>query len=72
MSASSSLLTVIGPVIAAIITGAIAFLASVLSKEQKTSEFRQAWIDALRNDLAELTSLALVFSGKTARRKKPG
>jgi hypothetical protein len=27
-----------------------------LSKEQKTSEFRQSWIDAVRNDLAEFIS----------------
>jgi hypothetical protein len=48
------------PVVAAVIAGAVAFLASVLTKELKTSEFRQAWIDALRNDLADLASLALM------------
>ena len=31
-------------------------MVTVLSKEQKTSEFRQAWIDALRNDLSEFIS----------------
>jgi hypothetical protein len=33
--------------------GGIAYFASILSKEQKTSEFRQIWIDALRQDVAE-------------------
>jgi hypothetical protein len=48
MADSSGAGTVIGASIAAV----IAFLGLVVSKEQKTSEFRQAWIDALRNDLA--------------------
>src|SRR2546430_15387357 len=46
----------IGAIAAAIIAGAISFVVTVLSKEQKTSEFRQAWIDALRNDLSEFIS----------------
>lgn len=37
---------------AAVIAGAVAFLASVFTKESKTSEFRQAWIDGLRNDIS--------------------
>jgi hypothetical protein len=57
MPQSSSLVPVLGPVLAAIIAGAVAFLASVLSKELKTSEFRQAWIDGLRDDLSDLISI---------------
>jgi hypothetical protein len=37
---------------AALITALISFVNLTLSKEQKTSEFRQAWIDGLRADLA--------------------
>lgn len=48
----------IGAVIAACITGAISFVGLVISKEQKTSEFRQAWIDALRAELSEFASQA--------------
>jgi len=33
----------------------------VLSKDQKTSEFRQAWIDALRVDIADFVSKNLAF-----------
>jgi hypothetical protein len=51
----------LGPVIAAIIAGAIAFLASVLAKENKVSELRQAWIDSLRNDLSEMVSIWTVM-----------
>lgn len=45
---------VLGPIIAAALTAAIAFVVSVLAKENKTSEFRQAWIEGLRSDVAEL------------------
>lgn len=53
MDISSSAYPAIGSVLAALIAGAIAFLSSVLSKEQKTSEFRQAWIDSVLEDIAE-------------------
>lgn len=45
-------------VVAALITAAISFVNLTLSKEQKTSEFRQAWIDGLRGDLAIFLSSA--------------
>jgi ABC-type hemin transport system substrate-binding protein len=70
--APSSFLPVLGPIVAAIIAGAVAFLASVFSKELKTSEFRQAWIDALRNDLSELISMALQLGDEIVVRHKAG
>lgn len=42
-----------GAVIAALIAGFFSFLNLVISKEQKVSEFRQAWIDKLREDLCK-------------------
>jgi hypothetical protein len=69
---TSALLAVLGPIVAAIIGGAVAFLASVFSKELKTSEFRQAWIDSLRNDLAELISIALQLGDEIIVRHKAG
>jgi hypothetical protein len=66
----SAFLPVLGPIVAATIAGAVAFLASVFSKEQKTSEFRQAWIDALRNDLSELISIALQIGDEILVRHK--
>ena len=68
MELTSSLVPVIGSAVAALIAGGVAFVVAVLSKEQKTSEFRQTWIDALRSDIAELiagrTQLALAISAK--------
>lgn len=48
----------IATVVAALITSLIAFINLTLSKEQKTSDFRQAWIDGLREDLAVFFSSA--------------
>lgn len=50
---SQSMLPVVGAIVAALIAAGVAYLTAVLSKENKTSEFRQAWIDAIRNDIAE-------------------
>lgn len=52
----------IGAISAATIAGGISFLIAVLSKDQKTSEFRQAWIDGLRSDIAEVVSLFMVLT----------
>jgi hypothetical protein len=41
----------VGAVGAALITAVVSFVGLVISKEQKVSEFRQAWIDALRNEI---------------------
>lgn len=57
MEYPSSAYTAIGAISAAIIAGGISFISTVLAKDQKTSEFRQAWIDALRDDIAEEISL---------------
>jgi hypothetical protein len=46
----------IGPLSAAIFAGAVALVGLIITKEQKTSEFRQAWIDALRGEIAEMLS----------------
>lgn len=43
---------------AAFVAGAASFVVTVLSKDQKTSEFRQAWIDELRKDSARLAAKA--------------
>lgn len=49
-------------VAAALIAAFIGLLSLVISKEQKVSEFRQAWINALRDDLAEAISSASTLS----------
>lgn len=52
----SDLYAAIATVAAAAIAGAISFISTVLSKEQKTSEFRQTWIDGVRDDISEFVS----------------
>jgi hypothetical protein len=53
-----------GAIGAAAIGAVVSLLTLIISKEGKTSEFRQAWIDALRSDIAEAiskTSLLLMI-----------
>lgn len=48
----------LGAICAALIAGMVSLLGLIISKEQKTSEFRQVWIDQLRSDLSNyLTSV---------------
>jgi hypothetical protein len=48
------LIPLIGVLVAAVIAAMTSLVVSILSKDQKTSEFRQSWIDALREDAAHL------------------
>lgn len=48
----------LGAVIAAVITSTLAFVGIMVGKDQKTSEFRQAWIEGLRTDVSEYLSAA--------------
>jgi hypothetical protein len=56
MDLPAQALVAVGTVVAALIAGVLSFVNLTLTKEQKTSEFRQAWIDALRDDLAKFLS----------------
>jgi hypothetical protein len=51
----------IGAVVAAFLTALVTALGLVITKESKTSEFRQAWIDALRADIATYVSHIIVL-----------
>ena len=52
----------VGTIAAAMISGTIAFLNLIISKEQTVSEFRQKWIEALREDLADFLSASISIS----------
>lgn len=52
--------SLLAAVAAALVAGLFGLVGLVISKENKTSEFRQAWIDSLRSDIADF-----VASGKT-------
>ncbi len=63
VSDSSATATILGAIIAA----GVALVGLIVSKEQKTSEFRQAWIDGLRNDLAiYLSRINAAYDAKAA------
>lgn len=56
-----------GAIVAALIAAIASLLGLIISKEQKTSEFRQAWIDSLRADIASyLTASNSLFDGESA------
>lgn len=46
----------IGAIVAAIIGSMISLVGLIVAKESKVSEFRQAWIDSLRSELAAFAS----------------
>ncbi len=53
-----------GTIVAAIIAGTFSYFALIISKEQKVSDHRQAWVDALRAEVSEfLTSVRLIHHG---------
>jgi hypothetical protein len=68
------LIPVIGTVAAALVAGGIARANLIASKETKISEFRQAWINALRDDLAALFSntRTLARAVQESRAHEPG
>lgn len=65
-------ITAIATLVAALIAAAISFVNLTLTKEQKTSEFRQAWIDALRQDLSIFFACARSFARATEAQHKHG
>ena len=60
---TAALIAAIGAVVAAIIGGLVAFFSLIVSKEQSVSGFRQAWIDALREDVATLVAKVIGAHG---------
>jgi hypothetical protein len=62
----------IATLVAALIAAAMSFVSLTLNKEQKTSEFRQTWIDALREDLAVFFACARAFARVSEERHKLG
>ena len=49
----------------AFVAGAFSLLGLILAKENKVSDFRQAWIEALREDVAEFTAQAALLRTET-------
>lgn len=55
-------LPAIATILAAGIAALVAFVISVLSKEHKISEFRQIWIDSLREDVSKFFSTTNILA----------
>lgn len=62
----------IATLVAALITAAVSFVNMTLNKELKTSEFRQAWIDGLREDLSRFLGAARAFARAVEERNVLG
>ena len=52
----NTIFVAVGVITAASLTGIFSFIALINQKEGKVSEFRQNWIDSLREDIAKFTS----------------
>lgn len=64
------LFAAIGMIAAATIAGGISFANLISSKEQKTSEFRQNWIDGLRDEVSTFCSQAQIISTRLYAARK--
>ncbi|MUJ30189.1 hypothetical protein GNP73_19725 [Aliivibrio fischeri] len=62
MELPSTVFVALGAIVAAIITGIISFINLVAAKDQKTSEFRQEWIDELRSDISNYLANVNIIS----------
>ncbi|HDM8059305.1 hypothetical protein [Vibrio harveyi] len=62
---------VFGTIFAAFMAGAFSFFNLVNSKEQKISEFRQAWIDSFRGEIASLVSAVYFISYYLSNTSEP-
>lgn len=61
-SIPASHLIPLGVIFAAIITGSLSWLNIVISKEDKTSEFRKEWANELRNDISKFIASISVLA----------
>jgi hypothetical protein len=53
-----ALIALVSALLVAVLGGAFTLSGLLISKEQKISEFRQAWIDGVRDDLARIIAAA--------------
>ena len=52
----------VGVILAALIGGFFSLISLIISKEQKTSEFRQQWIDSLRQEISDHIAASTTLS----------
>lgn len=62
----------IGAIVAALVAGFFSVLSLIVSKEQKISEFRQQWIDSLRQELSDhMAAVVSLSSMRELQRCRP-
>jgi hypothetical protein len=61
-----------GAIVAALISGLLSFINLTITKDQKTSEFRQEWINSLREEVSELIGLLTKMTTSWSFSKKNG
>jgi len=60
-----------GGILTSIIGASVATISLAMGKDSKVSEFRQEWIDALREDVAKLCSVSMaLYNGNVAYSSK--
>lgn len=63
-----------GAILAASVSGAISFVNLIISKDQKVSEFRQEWINKLREDIAtylgHIHAISVTWQGVVLSKKE--
>ncbi|HJW87788.1 MAG TPA: hypothetical protein VJ440_14235, partial [Candidatus Brocadiaceae bacterium] len=57
MELSGTAFTIIGAVVAALLTGLFNLTNLIVSKEDKVSDFRQKWLDSLREESSKLLAI---------------
>ena len=58
----ATVLVGVGAVVAALIAAAASFVSMISSKEEKVSEFRQVWINNIREEISEFLALLKIVS----------
>jgi hypothetical protein len=59
---SAAVLLSLATIVAALIAAVMSYISLTASKEQKVSDFRQAWIEGLRDDLSKFLACARAFA----------
>ncbi|CAG2091175.1 hypothetical protein XCY_002363 [Xanthomonas euroxanthea] len=57
MTSNSPFIGATATIIAALVAGSVTYLVAVFTKESKVSDFRQGWIDNLREDTAKFIGI---------------
>ncbi|PSU48291.1 hypothetical protein C9J12_11785 [Photobacterium frigidiphilum] len=69
MELPATVFVAIGAILAALISGLFTFTNILISKEQKTSEFRQDWINEVRGEVSKFTYSVGSFTSHLVSRK---